>query len=109
MSPVWNKSLCLKAIQNNQLLIPGINTTINYQEAISIGYKILKIFPAHDLGLDFLGELKASNKSEIFTIAAGGLQIKDVNTWLKKGYGAITLGRKILIKDRIDPTIKNII
>ena len=46
MSPVFNKELHLKAIGNNQLLIPGISNIENFKEAINLGYKIVKIFPA---------------------------------------------------------------
>ena len=43
MSPIFNKEIHLKAIKNNQLVIPGISNIENFKEAIKLGYKIVKI------------------------------------------------------------------
>ena len=57
MSPIFNKEIHIQAIKYNQLVIPGISNVENFKEAINLGYKIIKIFPASKLGLNFINEL----------------------------------------------------
>ena len=95
MSPVFNKELHLKAIGNNQLVIPGISNIENFNEAINLGYKIVKIFPASELGPNFLNELKKINKKDIFFIGAGGIKSKNIKELLKSGYNALVIGREL--------------
>jgi len=58
MSPFFNKEIHLNAIKYNQLVIPGISNIENFKEAINLGYKIVKIFPASKLGINFINLLK---------------------------------------------------
>ena len=95
MSPVFNKELHLKAIGHNQLVIPGISNIENFNEAINLGYKIVKIFPASELGPNFLNELKKINKKDIFFIGAGGIKSKNIKELLKSGYNALVIGREL--------------
>ena len=73
MSPFFNKELHLNAIKYNQLVIPGISNIENFKEAINLGYKIVKIFPASKLGINFINDLKNLNKKDIFFIGEGGI------------------------------------
>ena len=68
MSPFFNKEIHLKAINYNQLLIPGISNIEDFNEAINMGYKIIKIFPASKLGINFLNKLKAFKEKNIFLL-----------------------------------------
>ncbi len=93
MSPFFNKELHLEAIKYNQLVIPGISNVENFKEAINLGYKIIKVFPASKLGIKFLKELKALKKKEVFFIGAGGIKSKNLKELLKSGYDAIVIGK----------------
>ncbi len=95
MSPFFNKELQIKSIKYNQLLIPGISNTEDFKEAISLGYKIIKIFPALKLGIDFLNILKSLNKSNIFFIGAGGIRSRDLKKMLNNGYDALAIGKEL--------------
>ncbi len=95
MSPFFNKEIHLKAIQYNQLLIPGISNIKNFKEAINLGYKIIKIFPASKLGINFLNELKELKTKDIFFIGAGGIKSKDINHFLRNGFDALVIGREL--------------
>ena len=110
MSPFFNKGIQLKAIQYNQLLIPGVSNIENFKEAINLGYKIIKIFPASKLGINFVKKLKDFHKNDIFLIGAGGLKSGDLKKFLGDGYDALAIGKelknqipdedlKILLKD----------
>lgn len=99
MSPLFNKDIHLSAIEHNQLVIPGISNIESYKEAINLGYKILKIFPASKLGINFIKELRNDKKKDIFLIGAGGIKSKNINKLLSCGYDALVIGREL--KDQI--------
>ena len=95
MSPFFNKAMHLKAIKYNQLVIPGVSDIETFKEAINLGYKIIKIFPASKLGINFLNKLKDLKKSNIFFIGAGGIKSGDVKKLLDNGYNALTIGKNL--------------
>jgi len=99
MSPFFNKGIHLKAIDHKQLVIPGISNIESYKEAINLGYKILKIFPASELGINFVKELRDYKQKDIFLIGAGGIKSKNINKLLSCGYDALVLGREL--KDQL--------
>ena len=95
MSPIFNKEIHLKAIQYNQLIIPGISNIENFKEAIKLGYKVIKIFPASKLGIKFLNELKEFKENDVFFIGAGGIKSRDLKKLLQDGYNALAIGREL--------------
>tara|TARA_Y100001968_G_scaffold107903_1_gene97554 strand:+ start:213 stop:848 length:636 start_codon:yes stop_codon:yes gene_type:complete len=95
MSPFFNKEIHLKAIQNNQLLIPGISNIENFKEAINLGYKIVKIYPVSKLGIKFISELKEIKQKDIFFIGAGGIKSINLKKLIKSGYDALVIGKEL--------------
>jgi len=94
MSPFFNKEIHTKAIEYNQLVIPGISNIEDFKEAINLGYKIIKIFPASTLGINFLNNLKNFN-NDIFFIGAGGIKSSDLKKLLKDGYDTLAIGSEL--------------
>ena len=95
MSPFFNKEVHLKSIEYNQLVIPGISNIEDFKEAINLGYKIIKIFPASTLGINFLNKLKHFKENDIFFIGAGGIKTGDLTNLLCKGYNALAIGKEL--------------
>ena len=95
MSQFFNKEIHIQAIEYNQLVIPGISNIENFKEALDLGYKIVKIFPASKLGINFINELKDFKKKDIFFIGAGGIKSKNLKKFLKSGYDALVIGREL--------------
>ncbi|WP_269609523.1 bifunctional 4-hydroxy-2-oxoglutarate aldolase/2-dehydro-3-deoxy-phosphogluconate aldolase [Prochlorococcus marinus] len=95
MSPYFNKEIHLKAIKYNQLVIPGISNIENFKEAINLGYKIVKIYPASKLGVKFINELQGFKKKDMFFIGAGGIKSKNLKSLLKLGYDALVIGKEL--------------
>ena len=95
MSPFFNKEIHITAIKYNQLVIPGISNIENFKEAINLGYKIIKIFPASKLGINFLNELQELKTKDTFFIGAGGIKSKSLKKLLKSGYDALVIGREL--------------
>ena len=95
MSPFFNKEIHLNAIKYNQLVIPGISNIENFKEAVNLGYKIVKIFPASKLGNNFIKELQNFKEKDIFFIGAGGIKSQNLKKFLKSGYDALVIGREL--------------
>ncbi len=95
MTPFFKKEIHLKALESNQLLIPGISNIKDFKEAINLGYKIIKIFPASKLGIDFVNKLKDFKEIDIFFIGAGGIKSNHLKKFLKNGYNALAIGKEL--------------
>ena len=95
MSPSFNQEIHIKAIEYNQLVIPGISNIENFKKAVNLGYKIIKIFPASKLGIAFLKKLQDLKEIDVFFIAAGGMKSSDLKEWLKNGYNALAIGKEL--------------
>ena len=106
MSPCWDPELQLKARDLGQLVIPGVFSPSEIQQAINFGHRAIKIFPASLLGISYLNQIKAAFRPIPFFIAAGGMKIRDINSWLSNGCGAIILGRELIKNCQIDPDLE---
>ena len=95
MSPFFNREIHLNAIKYNQLVIPGISNIENFKEAINLGYKIVKIYPASKLGINFINDLQNIKKKDIFFIGAGGIKSKNLKKLLESGYDALVIGKEL--------------
>ena len=95
MSPFFNKEIHIQAIKYNQLVVPGISNIENFKEAINLGYKIIKIYPASKLGINFINQLQDNKKNDIFFIGAGGIKSKNLKKLLESGYDALVIGKEL--------------
>ncbi len=95
MSPFFNKEIHIQAIKYNQLVVPGISNIENFKEAINLGYKIIKIYPASKLGINFINGLQDNKKNDIFFIGAGGIKSKNLKKLLESGYDALVIGKEL--------------
>ena len=107
MTPIWNPKLQLQARNFNQLLIPGVFSPTEIQQAQLFGCRLIKLFPASTLGIKYLSNLKQPLGKLPFIIASGGLSVDDIIPWLEEGYGAIALGRRLLQNDQINSKLKS--
>ena len=106
MSPFWDLKLQLRARELGQLVVPGVFSPSEIQQAINFGHRAIKIFPASLLGISYINHIKAAFDPIPFFIAAGGMKIRDINSWLSNGCGAIILGRELIKNCQIDPDLE---
>ncbi|MFL0781608.1 MAG: bifunctional 4-hydroxy-2-oxoglutarate aldolase/2-dehydro-3-deoxy-phosphogluconate aldolase [Prochlorococcus sp.] len=105
MAPCWNPVLQRQAAELNQLLIPGVFSPTEVHQASAFGCRILKLFPASTLGIDYWHQLTAPLGGTPFVIAAGGLKVADLSAWLAAGHDAVALGRGLVVDGQIDPSL----
>ena len=96
MAPCWCPELVEQARSLGVLLVPGVFSPTEVHQAMRFGCRVVKLFPAASLGPGYWGRLHAPLGPLPFVIAAGGLEVSDIPTWLEAGYGAVALGRRVV-------------
>ena len=96
MAPCWCPELVEQARGLGVLLVPGVFSPTEVFQAIRFGCRVVKLFPAANLGPGYWGRLRAPLGPLPFVIAAGGLEVSDLKTWLEAGHGAVALGRRVV-------------
>ena len=90
----WDKDLFNYSKSKNYLLIPGIKSLKDLEEAINLNCNIIKIYPIKSKA----SSIDILNFKKIDFIAAGGLSINDIKTYKSLRYKAIMIGDRCIIK-----------
>ncbi|WP_226412890.1 bifunctional 4-hydroxy-2-oxoglutarate aldolase/2-dehydro-3-deoxy-phosphogluconate aldolase [Synechococcus sp. MU1642] len=96
MAPCWCPELVEQARGFGVLLVPGVFSPTEVHQAMRFGCRVVKLFPAVNLGPGYWGSLQAPLGPLPFVIAAGGLEVGDLPVWLEAGHGAVALGRRVV-------------
>ena len=96
MAPCWDPSLVSAARDQGQLLIPGVLSPTEVQQAVAFGCRVVKLFPAVTVGIEYWKRLEAPLGPLPFVVAAGGLTTNDLSDWLGAGHDAVALGRRAI-------------
>ena len=96
MAPCWCPELVEQARGLGVLLVPGVFSPTEVHQASRLGCRVVKLFPAANLGPAYWGRLRAPLGPLPFVIAAGGLEVRDIPVWLEAGHGAVALGRRVV-------------
>lgn len=93
VSPVLDPTLLQEAAERDLVLVPGVMTASEVHSARRLGCRLVKLFPAVSVGIDYWRRLREPLGSPLpFCIAAGGLGPADVVPWLAAGVDAVALG-----------------
>ena len=105
MSPCFDPSLLERARRSGILLVPGVFSPTEIQQATAMGCGLVKLFPAASVGVDYLQRLRAPLGPLPKVIAAGGLGVADLDAWLQAGHAAVALGRRVIDVQGPDPAL----
>ena len=105
MSPCFDPSLLHRARRCGILLVPGVFSPTEIQQATAMGCGLVKLFPAASVGVDYFQRLRASLGPLPQVIAAGGLGVADLDAWLRAGHAAVALGRCVIDLHGPDPAL----
>ena len=105
MSPCFDPSLLERARRSGILLVPGVFSPTEIQQATAMGCGLVKLFPAASVGVDYLQRLRAPLGPLPQVIAAGGLGVADLDAWLQAGHVAVALGRRVIDVQGPDPAL----
>lgn len=96
MAPCWDPALVSAARDQGQLLIPGVLSPTEVQQTVAFGCRVVKLFPAVTVGVEYWKRLEAPLGPLPFVVAAGGLTTNDLSDWLGAGHDAVALGRRAI-------------
>ena len=105
MAPSWDPQLVNEARRRGLLLVPGVFSPTEVQQARDFGCLLVKLFPAASLGPHYWQRLQAPLGDLPWVIAAGGLSVADVPQWIAAGHAAVALGRGVLGAAGLDPSL----
>ena len=105
MSPCFDPFLLERARRSGILLVPGVFSPTEIQQATAMGCGLVKLFPAASVGVDYLQRLRAPLGPLPKVIAAGGLGVADLDAWLQAGHAAVALGRRVIDVQGPDPAL----
>jgi 2-dehydro-3-deoxyphosphogluconate aldolase / (4S)-4-hydroxy-2-oxoglutarate aldolase len=95
VSPILSQGLLAQASAAAFPLVPGVLSPTEVYQAALWGAQLVKLFPAQPLGPRYWTSLRGPLGTLPFCIAAGGLDIVDVEPWLGAGVDAVALGSRL--------------
>jgi 2-dehydro-3-deoxyphosphogluconate aldolase/(4S)-4-hydroxy-2-oxoglutarate aldolase len=112
VSPGFNRKVVEEAMKIDLPFAPGISTASEIEACVEIGCRVLKFFPAENMG--GLKYLDAVNNPYGFLglqyIPLGGLNMQNLASWMEKDYilavGGSWIAPKNLIKQKAWDTIR---
>ena len=87
VSPNCDENVIKQSLNNNLVPVPGVYTITEVIKAIRSGAKVLKLFPANDIGLSLIDNYKAVIPQDISFLPTGGINDKNINLYLNKSIG----------------------
>ena len=75
-------------------ILPGVMTPSEMMQAVSAGIKAVKLFPAAQMGTDYVKAVKAP-LDDIQIVAVGGVSPEQTDQWLKAGCIAVGIGSSL--------------
>jgi 2-dehydro-3-deoxyphosphogluconate aldolase/(4S)-4-hydroxy-2-oxoglutarate aldolase len=75
--------------------IPGVFTATEALSALSLGARLLKLFPAGSVGAGYLRALRGPFSRTAF-VPTGGIEIADIRSYLEAGAAAVALGSQLV-------------
>lgn len=100
ISPNTNEAVIKETLKLGMISIPGAMTPTEIERAYSCGAHIVKLFPADDMGVHYIKNLKAP-LSHIPLMATGGVNPDTIPEYYKAGAEAFGTGVTILKPDYV--------
>lgn len=94
-SPTLNQDVIRTALRYGKIAVPGVMTPTEALTAIEWGADAVKIFPAANLGVKFIKDIKAP-LPQIPIIPTGGINLENVTEFTKAGVISVGLGGNLL-------------
>ncbi len=86
LSPGFNRNVCMAAKENNFPFIPGVMTPSEIEGAVEMGFNVVKLFPAEQIGgVSFLKAMQGPYAQlELQFIPMGGVKLSNMHSYLQQ-------------------------
>ncbi len=92
VSPHLDESIVETALANNMMVLPGIATVTEAIKAINAGASALKLFPAGDLGANYLSSICEILPGGTDVIAVGHIGVDNLHEFWRAGANGFGIG-----------------
>jgi 2-dehydro-3-deoxyphosphogluconate aldolase/(4S)-4-hydroxy-2-oxoglutarate aldolase len=100
VAPNLNEQVAECCIKNNTAYFPGALTPTEIEKAWSSGATMVKVFPASQIGPDYIKLLKGPF-DQIKMMVVGGISPKNIPDYISAGASAVALGGSIFSTSRM--------
>jgi 2-dehydro-3-deoxyphosphogluconate aldolase/(4S)-4-hydroxy-2-oxoglutarate aldolase len=97
VSPHFDREVVESAHELDMLAIPGALTATEVVGALRSGVRLVKLFPAGSIGVDYLKALRAPLPQAHF-VPTGGITATNAAEWLRAGAVAVAMGSEIVAR-----------
>jgi 2-dehydro-3-deoxyphosphogluconate aldolase / (4S)-4-hydroxy-2-oxoglutarate aldolase len=95
ITPGWDKEL-MKQIQDlNVEILPGVFTPGEIRQALNLGIKVVKLFPANNLGPSYIKNLKGPFPN-IDVMGVGGISLDNIQEYYNAGCTSFGIGSDLV-------------
>ncbi|WP_240688915.1 bifunctional 4-hydroxy-2-oxoglutarate aldolase/2-dehydro-3-deoxy-phosphogluconate aldolase [Ammoniphilus sp. YIM 78166] len=99
-SPCLKQEMIQTVLRYGKIAAPGVMTPSEMVQAMEWGADVVKVFPATGLGPAFLKDVKGP-LSHIPMIPTGGIDIQNVEAFIRAGAAAVGVGGSLIDKEAI--------
>lgn len=99
VAPDVNPQVISRCVSDNIAVFPGAATATEILTAARLGARIVKVFPAAAIGIDYIRQLRGPIDDVDF-IAVGGVRLQNIGDFIEAGCVGIGIGGSV-IRDEI--------
>ncbi len=95
ITPGWDKELMTEILDLNVDVSPGVFTPGEIMQALNLGIKVVKLFPASSLGPSYIKNLKGPFPN-IDVMGVGGISLENILDYYKAGCTSFGIGSDLV-------------
>ncbi|MCG1009645.1 bifunctional 4-hydroxy-2-oxoglutarate aldolase/2-dehydro-3-deoxy-phosphogluconate aldolase [Salinicoccus sp. ID82-1] len=99
LAPVYGEAVLKFANEQGVLYIPGCYTPTEIYDAHMAGAKMIKVFPAGQLGASYIKDVLAP-MNDLVLLPTGGVSADNINTFLEVGAAAVGINSALVPSNR---------
>lgn len=101
ISPNFDKEVVKRTLELGAIAMPGVLTPTEIVDAYKAGASVAKLFPAGNIGLDYIKSIKAPI-NHIPMMAVGGVTVDNARDFIKAGCDGLGVGSSLVNKTLIN-------
>lgn len=95
ITPGWDRELAKAVKELDAHILPGVFTPGEIMQALNLGIEAVKLFPASNLGTDYIKNLKGPFPN-INIMAVGGVSLGNIQEYYKAGCTSFGIGSDLV-------------
>lgn len=101
VTPIIDAEVIIKSVELNIPIFPGAYTPTEIYNAWKLGASAVKIFPATQLGTQYIKDI-AAPLNKIKLLPTGGVSVSNINSFFQSGAIGVGMGSSLFDKKMVD-------